>query len=104
MNRLALPLLVTCLAALPGTAWAQDDTDSLRSEIQQHYDAALVMTLDQAIVRANDPRYTWASEAKVQCGIALGYLKSNTRDETSIGKCRTAAELMTATSGIRGKR
>jgi len=95
MNRLALPLLVTCLTALPATAWAQDDTDSLRSEIQQHYDAALAMTLDPAIVRANDPRYTWANEAKVQCGIALGYLKSSTHDETSISKCRTAAEMMT---------
>ena len=94
MNRLALPLLVTCLTAIPATAWAQDDTDSLRSEIQQHYDAALAMTLDPAIVRANNPRYTWASEAKIQCGIALGYLESNTRDEVSIGKCRTAAEMM----------
>ena len=93
MNRLALPLLVTCLA-LPGTAFAQDDTDSLRSEIQQKYDAALALTLDPAIIRANNPRYTWASEAKIQCGIALGYLKSNTVDDPSIAKCRTAADMM----------
>ena len=93
MNRLALPLLVTCLA-LPGTALAQDDDDSLRSEIQQKYDAALALTLDPAIIRANNPRYTWASEAKIQCGIALGYLESGTQDEPSISKCRTAADMM----------
>ncbi|MEM1053360.1 MAG: OmpA family protein, partial [Pseudomonadota bacterium] len=43
---------------------------------------------------ADDPRYMWASEAKVQCAIALGYLKSNTRDETSIGKCGYAFDRM----------
>ena len=89
---LGLPVLATCLvAALPGTAWAQDDEES---QIQQKYDAALAATQDPAIVNANDPRYTWASEAKVQCGIALGYFKSNTRDEPSISKCNTAYEMM----------
>ncbi|MDJ0642093.1 MAG: OmpA family protein [Erythrobacter sp.] len=63
------------------------DIDTLRSEIQNRYDAALSATNDQTIVAANDTRYLWASEAKVQCGIALGFLKSRTRDETSISKC-----------------
>lgn len=102
-TRLALPVIATCLGvALPGAAWAQDtaaslselDRGSLRSAIQQRYDAALAATLDPAIVRANDPRYTWASEAKVQCGIALGFLKSGTRDETSIAKCGAAYDMM----------
>lgn len=100
-NRLGVSLLVTCLVALPGTAWAQDgqglmglEIDQLRSELQQRYDAGLALTLDQAIIRANDPRYSWASEAKVQCGIALGYLESRTRDATSISKCAMAADMM----------
>lgn len=63
------------------------DIDTLRSEIQNRYDAALTTTKDQSIIAANDTRYMWASEAKVQCAIALGYLKSRTRDETSISKC-----------------
>lgn len=79
-------------AAFPGAAWAQDG--DLRTEIQQKYDAALAATLDPAIVQANDTRYLWASEAKVQCGIALGFLKSGTEDETSISKCRMAYDLM----------
>lgn len=63
------------------------DIDTLRSEIQNRYDAALTTTKDQSVIAANDTRYMWASEAKVQCAIALGYLKSRTRDETSISKC-----------------
>lgn len=87
-----LPVLATCLVvALPGTAWAQDDEER---QIQQKYDAALAATQNLAIVKANDPRFTWASEAKIQCGIALGYFKSNTRDEISIAKCNSAYELM----------
>jgi outer membrane protein OmpA-like peptidoglycan-associated protein len=89
---LGLPVLATCLvAAMPGNAWAQDDDEA---QIQQRYDAALAATLDPAIVRADDPRYIWASEAKVQCGIALGYFESGTRDETSISKCNMAYDMM----------
>jgi outer membrane protein OmpA-like peptidoglycan-associated protein len=91
-THLRLPVLATCLvAAVPGTAWAQEGEEA---QIQQRYDAALAATVDPAIVRANDTRYTWASEAKVQCGIALGYFKSGTRDEPSISKCNTASEMM----------
>lgn len=86
----------------PGAAWAQGeqglaslDGASLRAGLQQRYDAALAATLDPAIVNADDPRYLWASEAKVQCAIALGFLKSSTRDEVSIGKCAMAADYMT---------
>ena len=70
------------------------DTDTLRGAIQMRYDAALGLTRDNAIITANDTRYLWASEAKVQCAIALGYLKSSTRDETSISKCDYAYQRM----------
>jgi outer membrane protein OmpA-like peptidoglycan-associated protein len=88
---------------VPGIAQAQANTNNLagadvgtlRSEIGQRYDAALAATLDPTVVNADDSRYTWASEAKVQCGIALGYLKSSTRDATSISKCQMASDMMT---------
>lgn len=91
-THLGLAVLSICLvAAVPGTAWAQVDEEG---QIQQRYDAALAATLDPAFIAANDTRYTWASEAKVQCGIALGYFKSGTRDETSIAKCNMASDMM----------
>jgi outer membrane protein OmpA-like peptidoglycan-associated protein len=67
---------------------------SLGSEILRRYDAAVAMTRDQGVVAANDTRYIWASEAKAQCGIALGFLKSGTRNPVSIGKCDQAFEWM----------
>lgn len=94
-NRGKMVVLATGVAlAFPGTAAAQSlldlQGDQLRGELQTRYDAALAATLDPAVYAANDPRFIWASEAKVQCGIAIGFMKSSTRDEPSIRKCETA--------------
>ena len=95
--------LVMALATHQG-AWAQGsdadalmamDLGSLRSEIQMRFDAALAATHDVSVISADDSRHIWASEAKAQCGIALGYLKSKTKDPVSIGKCARAYALMT---------
>ena len=74
----------------------QADISTLRQEIDQRYDRALAATLDASKVQANDSRYIWASEAKVQCGIAKGFLKSGTRDSESIRKCEQFSALMDA--------
>ena len=84
---------------MPTAVYAQDNLmamegGELRSEVQRRYDAGLSLTNDSSAVSANDPRYTWASEAKAQCGIALGFLKSNTKDETSISRCALAYDMM----------
>lgn len=85
--------------ALPGSALAQALADmpvsQLRGEVQTRYDAALALTTDQSVVAANTSNYAWASEAKVQCGIALGFLKSNTKDGESIRRCDSAYAMMT---------
>lgn len=85
-------------AALPVAAQAQDggpdlagaSLSQLRGEIGQRYAEALALTQDPAVVSADNPRFLWATQAKVQCGIALGFLKSGTRDPISIGKCDDA--------------
>ncbi|MBK5264747.1 MAG: OmpA family protein [Alphaproteobacteria bacterium] len=61
--------------------------DQLKSEVQTRYDAALAATLADDVRRSEDTRFTWASEAKVQCGIALGFLKSGNVDEDSVNRC-----------------
>lgn len=92
---LAGGVALTSTEAAAQADYTSMDRDTLRGEVQQRYDAALAITVDPSIVSADDPRYIWASEAKVQCGIALGYLKSNTRDETSLSKCYSASDRMT---------
>ena len=68
-------------------ALADQPTGQLRQELEQRYDAALQATRAPEIVRAEDSRYTWASEAKVECAIAIGFLKSGTHDGQSIDRC-----------------
>ena len=104
MRKTLVSTIAIAVAAYAVPGLAQDsslsglDLGSLRSEIQQRYDAALTPSTDPAIVSGDNPRYVWANEAKVQCGIALGYLKSSTRDEVSISKCEMASNLMNRVS------
>ncbi len=109
MKRLRIPMIggIACLAAFaPTQAFAQDETetlmamsvDDLRGEMQSRYDRGLALSVDDAIISANDNRFMWANEAKVQCGIALGFLKSSTKDRSSVSKCVLAARLMEVVS------
>ena len=70
------------------------DRADLREEIDRRYEAGLALTEDQAVVSANTNRFMWASQAKAQCGIAIGFLKSGTKDPVSIGKCVDAHDRM----------
>lgn len=104
-KRLALALALGC-AAWPAIGLAQEqqprgDQDivalgrrDLRDAVQKLYEDALAATRNQAVISANDSRYLWATEAKVQCAIALGYLKSGYKDPISINNCADAADLM----------
>ncbi len=73
------------------------DKGPLRTELLRRHDAGVAMTQDATVVAADDTRYIWASEAKAQCGIALGWLKSGTKDPISIGKCADASARMQQT-------
>lgn len=95
--------LVVACAGLSAPAFAQDgaggdllslSTSQLKGEIGRRYNDALALTQDQTVVAADNPRFLWASQAKAQCGIALGFLKSGTKDPVSIGKCDDAARRM----------
>lgn len=98
---LAAFALAGCL--VPVAASAQDQQSDLmslgkgelKSEIRTRYDAALAQTGDASVVSADTPAYMWASQAKAQCGIAMGFLKSGTKDPVSIGKCDEAYRRMT---------
>jgi outer membrane protein OmpA-like peptidoglycan-associated protein len=102
-NRTSAALgLALAAAAWPALAAAQDaggelaslGKGELRTALQQRHDAAVAAMA--ATANANDPRYIWAFQAKAQCGIALGFLKSGTRDPVSIGKCADAYARMQA--------
>lgn len=88
-------------ACSPQLASAQNlNTDmsvsELRSEVQKRYDAALSLSTNPATISENSAVHTWASDAKVQCGIALGFLKSRTKDADSVRRCDMAYAMMNA--------
>jgi outer membrane protein OmpA-like peptidoglycan-associated protein len=72
------------------------DIGAMRAEVDSRYDAAVKLTKTPEIIHANDVRYTWASEAKVACGIAHGYLKKRQVDQESINLCDDASQRMNA--------
>ena len=81
-------------AAQTGQELAAMGKGQLRTELLTRHDAAVAAMA--ATVGANDPRYIWAMQAKVQCGIALGFIKSGTKDPVSIAKCADAYARMQA--------
>lgn len=99
--RANLALAITASFMWPAMAAAQASEDlisldraSLEDAVQERYDAALALTTDQTVIAANTSQFMWASQAKNQCGIALGFLKSGTKDPVSVGKCADAASRM----------
>jgi outer membrane protein OmpA-like peptidoglycan-associated protein len=88
---------------LTGTAWAasaspllQLGKGELKDALASRYDTAVKAVGDQSYRVAQDSRWTWAVEAKNQCGIALGFLKSGTKDADSINKCDEFVARLTA--------
>jgi outer membrane protein OmpA-like peptidoglycan-associated protein len=73
---------------------------SLRGEVESRYQRALTATLSPEIIRAEDTRFIWASETKVACGIATGFLKSRTIDAESITKCDAFSQHLDAALSV----
>lgn len=105
-TRHTIATLALAAAVLPAAAYAQASTAAdllalsvgdLKGEMSTRYDAALALTREGSTIAADDPRYLWAIQAKAQCGIALGFLKSRTKDPVSVGKCLDAANRMNLT-------
>lgn len=98
--------MIAAVAAGPG--WAADlltygggqcvfvgSSDLMSIPTNAGLTEAVVLKMDEAIaVAASEewifsprPAFLWASEAKVACGKAYGYLKNAYRDEEYINKC-----------------
>src|SRR6185312_14201656 len=101
--RCAVILAASVLACGATHAAAQGVTDSpllklskadMRKEVDKRYNEALAKTLAPDVVKADNNAFTWASEAKVACGIAIGFLKDSQVDADSVNRCDLAYRLM----------
>ena len=103
MKRYLLKALVAGTAvsvAFPASAQIVDLTSmevrDLRPEVERRYDEALAATTNPAVLASLGSNYIYASEAKVWCGIATGFLKNAIRDNQSLTRCEKYHRLMTA--------
>ena len=64
-----------------------DNIVDLKSEVVKLMDESVAVANSSEWINSSRPAFVWASEAKVACGMAYGYLKTNYRDEDTLNKC-----------------
>ncbi|MER8439638.1 hypothetical protein NKH36_30605 [Mesorhizobium sp. M1312] len=64
-----------------------DNIVDLKNQVVQLMDESVAVANSSEWIHSSRPVFVWASEAKVACGKAYGYLKTNYRDEDYLNKC-----------------
>jgi len=71
------------------------DNRTLRTELQSRLDRNAERAAAQNNIYSTSTVYTHSSEAAAHCSIAVGYMRSRTRDEESINRCDCLDQLAT---------
>jgi hypothetical protein len=61
--------------------------DAMEREVQDRFAHALDVSTQDSTISSRSPRFPWASEAKVACGMAIGYFRAREINEEMISKC-----------------
>ncbi|MER8659328.1 hypothetical protein [Mesorhizobium sp. M0847] len=64
-----------------------DNIVDLKTEVVKLMDESVAVANSSEWINSSRPAFIWASEAKVACGMAYGYLKTNYKDEDTLNKC-----------------
>ncbi|MBN7775102.1 hypothetical protein LC061_12345 [Nitratireductor aquimarinus] len=64
-----------------------ENNATLTNEVVRLMDEAVAVADSPQWINSGRPAFVWASEAKVACGKAYGYLQSAYRDEDYLNKC-----------------
>ncbi len=76
-----------CQLVQPSQLLTIDNNKQLTDAVVQMMSEAVNVADDEKYIVNTSPAFTWASEAKVACGIAYGYLRTSTRDEDYLNRC-----------------
>ncbi len=76
-----------CVAAENAELMQIDDRLILQEQLDQRFNHSVEVADSEKYISSTRPTFVWASETKVACGKAIGYLKSNTVDAQYINKC-----------------
>jgi hypothetical protein len=64
-----------------------DNIVEIKNQVVKLMDESVAVANSSEWINSSRPAFVWASEAKVACGKAYGYLKTNYRDEDYLNKC-----------------
>jgi len=83
------PLPGQCRLVGPSQLLTIDNNDVLRNEVVRLLNESVDVAEnpDVRVTFSTRPIFLWASEAKVACGKAYGYLRYGYRDEQYLNKC-----------------
>ena len=76
-----------CVAAENADLIQIEDRSVLQEQIDQRFNHSVEVAASEEYISSTRPTFIWASETKVACGKAIGYLKSSTIDAQYINKC-----------------
>lgn len=81
------PVFDYCRVAGTSNLVLTENISTLKTEVVRLMDESVAVAKDPRWINSSRPAFVWASEAKVACGMAYGYLKTDTRDEDTLNKC-----------------
>lgn len=84
----------TCIPLVPASLHSIESNEDLTKQVVNMMNEAVSYADDPEIINYSRPTFTWAYEAKIACGKAYGYLKSDHRDEQHLNKCECFYERM----------
>jgi hypothetical protein len=76
-----------CAVAGTSNLFLTENITDLKGEVVRLMDESVAVASSSEWINSSRPVFVWASEAKVACGKAYGYLRTNYRDEDTINKC-----------------
>ena len=82
-----LPDADYCAVAGTSNLVLTENITELKSEVVRLMDESVAVAASNEWINSSRPVFVWASEAKVACGKAYGYLRTSYRDEDTINKC-----------------
>jgi hypothetical protein len=63
------------------------DVPAMERAVSERYAVAVQVSETQELIYSARPTFLWASEAKVACGMAIGYFSTREVNEEAISKC-----------------
>jgi len=63
------------------------DPSEMKGIVQEHYDLSRSVSEEKSTIYNASPRYLWADQTRVYCGMAIGYFAYGEFNDEAVGKC-----------------